>query len=143
MRLRVRGLSFMLHQARAHTPHERERVPAARASLAPFRVPAARASLAPFRGISAFPLVRGSFGSVTRYPVPSSPHARQIRHMIGGGVAVARGQLPLPLLAASLSEPARVGVPRAPPHSLLLLDCSFPPFRKVRVVLRECRCITS
>ncbi len=56
----------------------------------------------------------------------------QIRHMIGGALAVARGSLPLPLLRASLAAHARVNVPRAPPHTLVLSDCSFPPFRKVR-----------
>lgn len=58
----------------------------------------------------------------------------QIRHMIGGALAVARGSLPLPLLRASLAAHARVNVPRAPPHTLVLSDCSFPPFRKVRRV---------
>ena len=55
----------------------------------------------------------------------------QIRHMIGGAIAVARGILPLPLLAAALAKGARISTPRAPPHTLILADCSFPPFRKV------------
>jgi hypothetical protein len=51
-----------------------------------------------------------------------------IRHMIGAAVAVACGAMSLELLQASLSLPARVATPRAPPHSLLLLDCTFFDF---------------
>lgn len=51
-----------------------------------------------------------------------------IRHMIGGAIAVAAGVMPLPLLKAALAPPARVAVPRAPPHSLFLTDVQFHDF---------------
>mmetsp|Transcript_8991 Transcript_8991/g.27292 ORF Transcript_8991/g.27292 Transcript_8991/m.27292 type:complete len:316 (-) Transcript_8991:513-1460(-) len=55
----------------------------------------------------------------------------QIRHMVGAAVAVAHGVLPLTLMYALLAPGSRGNVPRAPPHCLLLSDCSFAPFRKV------------
>lgn len=54
----------------------------------------------------------------------------QIRHMVGAAVAVGRGNLPLELLQATLSVPARVSLPLAPAATLLLVDATFMPFRK-------------
>ncbi len=61
----------------------------------------------------------------------------QIRHMIGGAAAVARGIMPAELLPASLTAPVRVTIPRAPPHSLLLGDAFFSDFRKVGAWARQ------
>lgn len=44
----------------------------------------------------------------------SSFMLHQIRHMIGAAVAVARGNLPMEFVAASLCAPARVALPLAP-----------------------------
>ena len=49
----------------------------------------------------------------------------QIRHMVAMAVAVARGQLPLELLDASLATPARLNLPLAPPSTLMLMDAQF------------------
>ncbi|GLI59405.1 hypothetical protein VaNZ11_001288 [Volvox africanus] len=51
-----------------------------------------------------------------------------IRHMIGGAVAVALGLMSKDMLMGSMQPPARVTVPRAPPHTLLLADCAFGLF---------------
>ncbi|GIL77371.1 hypothetical protein Vretifemale_6833, partial [Volvox reticuliferus] len=51
-----------------------------------------------------------------------------IRHMIGGAVAVALGLMTKDMLMGSLQPPARVTLPRAPPHTLLLADCTFGRF---------------
>lgn len=53
----------------------------------------------------------------------------QIRKMIGGAVAAARGHIGLEALEASLSRPARMLVPKAPPDTLLLSWAHFRPFR--------------
>ncbi len=50
--------------------------------------------------------------------------------MVAASVAVARGQLPLELVAASLAAPARVVLPLAPPLTLVLAGATFAPFRK-------------
>ena len=42
--------------------------------------------------------------------------------MVGAAVAVARGAIPLELLVVALSAPARMTVPKAPPHTLILAD---------------------
>ncbi len=54
----------------------------------------------------------------------------QIRNMAGAAVAVARGILPPDLHEASLTAPVRMSLPCAPPHTLLLADCTFRPFFK-------------
>ncbi|PNW84649.1 hypothetical protein CHLRE_03g152950v5 [Chlamydomonas reinhardtii] len=51
-----------------------------------------------------------------------------IRHMIGAAVAVTLGLISKEVLLGSLTPPARVTLPRAPPHTLLLSDCSFGRF---------------
>ncbi|KAG2440173.1 hypothetical protein HXX76_004286 [Chlamydomonas incerta] len=51
-----------------------------------------------------------------------------IRHMIGAAVAVTLGLMSKELLLGSMTPPARVTLPRAPPHTLLLSDCSFGRF---------------
>ncbi|GFR46264.1 hypothetical protein Agub_g7817 [Astrephomene gubernaculifera] len=95
-----------------------------------------RVTVRHFRTISSFtaddpePLVPGGPPCVRIRVRGQSFMLHQIRHMIGGGLAAARGMVPLQLLRASLAAPARVTVPRAPPHTLILADCSFPPFRK-------------
>ena len=53
----------------------------------------------------------------------------QIRHMVGGALAVASGHLPLQFLECALSEPARARLPLAPPETLVLVGSEFPPFR--------------
>lgn len=51
---------------------------------------------------------------------------RQLRHMIGAAVAVARGSLPSPaVVAAALRVPARLSLPLAPPHTLVLTGARF------------------
>lgn len=98
--------------------------------------PRDRITIRHFRTITSFtaddpaPLVPGGVPCVRLRVTGMSFMLHQIRHMIGGALAVARGSLPLPLLRASLAAHARVNVPRAPPHTLVLSDCSFPPFRK-------------
>lgn len=49
----------------------------------------------------------------------------QIRHMVAMAVAVARGNLPLELLEASLATPARINLPLAPPSTLMLMGAVF------------------
>lgn len=44
----------------------------------------------------------------------------QIRHMVGAAVAVARGDLPLDYVSASLCAPARAVLPLAPAQVSLL-----------------------
>ena len=53
----------------------------------------------------------------------------QIRHMVGGAVAVALGRIPLDLLDASLGTPTRMNLPLAPACSLVLAGAEFSPFR--------------
>ncbi|GLI69411.1 hypothetical protein VaNZ11_014017 [Volvox africanus] len=95
-----------------------------------------RVTVRHFRTITSFtaddpaPLVPGGVPCVRLRVRGMSFMLHQIRHMIGGALAVARGSLPLQLLRASLAGHARVTVPRAPPHTLILADCTFPPFRK-------------
>ncbi|GIL74652.1 hypothetical protein Vretifemale_4577 [Volvox reticuliferus] len=95
-----------------------------------------RVTVRHFRTIASFtaddpaPLVPGGVPCVRLRVRGMSFMLHQIRHMIGGALAVARGSLPLQLLRASLAGHARVTVPRAPPHTLILADCTFPPFRK-------------
>ncbi|GIL48336.1 hypothetical protein Vafri_4612 [Volvox africanus] len=95
-----------------------------------------RVTVRHFRTITSFtvddpaPLVPGGVPCVRLRVRGMSFMLHQIRHMIGGAVAVARGSIPLQLLRASLAGHARVTVPRAPPHTLILADCTFPPFRK-------------
>jgi hypothetical protein len=50
--------------------------------------------------------------------------------MVAASVAVARGVVPLELIAASLAAPARVALPLAPPLTLVLAGATFAPFRK-------------
>ena len=52
----------------------------------------------------------------------------QIRNMVGAAVAVTRGIISKDLLEVMLSAPARITVPRAPPHTLLLADSFFSSF---------------
>jgi tRNA pseudouridine38-40 synthase len=52
----------------------------------------------------------------------------QIRNMVGSAAACARGLLPEPLLAASLSARVRAAMVKAPPHTLVLADTTFSPF---------------
>ncbi|KXZ42898.1 hypothetical protein GPECTOR_112g268 [Gonium pectorale] len=98
--------------------------------------PRDRVTVRHFRTIVSFtadepaPLVPGGVPCVRLRVRGMSFMLHQIRHMIGGALAVARGMLPLPLLRASLAGHSRVTVPRAPPHTLILADCTFPPFRK-------------
>jgi len=54
---------------------------------------------------------------------------KQIRHMVGGAVAVANGHMPLDVLRAALAVPARVSLPLAPPHTLVLAATEFHPYR--------------
>ncbi|GLC40018.1 hypothetical protein PLESTB_001520100 [Pleodorina starrii] len=95
-----------------------------------------RVTVRHFRTITSFtadepePLVPGGIPCVRLRVRGMSFMLHQIRHMIGGALMVARGSLPLPLLRASLAGSARVTVPRAPPHTLILADCTFPPFRR-------------
>jgi tRNA pseudouridine38-40 synthase len=49
----------------------------------------------------------------------------QIRKMVGMAVGVARGSLPLSLLEPSLSTPARINLPLAPPSTLMLTGAQF------------------
>jgi hypothetical protein len=74
------------------------------------------------------PLVPGGEPCLRLQVSGSSFLLHHIRHMIGGAIATALGLMTLDFLRASLSLPARLSVPRAPPHSLLLLDCSFFDF---------------
>lgn len=53
----------------------------------------------------------------------------QIRHMVGGAVLVALGKLPLDVLKAALTPPARINLPLAPPGTLLLRNAQFMKFR--------------
>lgn len=78
-----------------------------------------------------------SYPTITNFQLPTAQLPNQIRHMIGGALSVARGMLPLELLAASLCAHSRVTVPRAPPHTLILADCTFPQFRKVGLRLGD------
>lgn len=50
----------------------------------------------------------------------SSFMLHQIRHMIGAAVAVARGNLPLEYVAASLCAPSRAVLPLAPAEVVLM-----------------------
>ena len=54
-------------------------------------------------------------------PAPA-PTPGQVRHMVGGAVAAARGLVPLELVEASLAAPARVNLPLAPAPTLVLSD---------------------
>ncbi|KAK3257351.1 hypothetical protein CYMTET_33559, partial [Cymbomonas tetramitiformis] len=50
-----------------------------------------------------------------------------IRYMVGTAAAVARGLLPVEFVRAAMAKPARVSLPRAPPHTLVLVDAEFFP----------------
>ena len=54
----------------------------------------------------------------------------QIRKMVATAVAVALGHYPPELIPASLTRPARVVTPIAPPSTLYLRDAEFVPFAK-------------
>ncbi|GAX80278.1 hypothetical protein CEUSTIGMA_g7716.t1 [Chlamydomonas eustigma] len=75
-------------------------------------------------------LVPGGIPCVKLVVHGSSFLLHQIRHMIGAAVAVSKGIMSQQLLEASLNEHCRIQIPRAPPHTLLLSDASFRPFRK-------------
>lgn len=87
-------------------------------------------SMLSFSADDPVPLVPGGVPCVRLCVRGQSFMLHQIRHMIGAATAVARGMLPLALLTAALAKGARVSTPRAPPHTLILSDCTFPPFRK-------------
>ena len=42
----------------------------------------------------------------------------QVRHMVGGAMAVARGDMPMAWLEAALSVPARTSMPLAPSQAM-------------------------
>lgn len=52
----------------------------------------------------------------------------QIRHMMAVAISVATGKLPSDFVDISLSLPARVKLPLAPPMTLVLHGCTFQPF---------------
>jgi hypothetical protein len=54
----------------------------------------------------------------------------QIRTMIGAAIAVTRGDIPQELLETALLVPARISMPRAPPHTLCLSGADFLYFRE-------------
>eukprot|EP00208_Stichococcus_sp_RCC1054_P004074 CAMPEP_0206148292 /NCGR_PEP_ID=MMETSP1473-20131121/36198_1 /ASSEMBLY_ACC=CAM_ASM_001109 /TAXON_ID=1461547 /ORGANISM="Stichococcus sp, Strain RCC1054" /LENGTH=546 /DNA_ID=CAMNT_0053545583 /DNA_START=349 /DNA_END=1989 /DNA_ORIENTATION=- len=60
----------------------------------------------------------------------SSFMLHQIRHMVGGAVAVALGLAPLQLIKASLAVPARTALPLVPGNPLMLAANEFHPFRR-------------
>ncbi|EFJ48745.1 hypothetical protein VOLCADRAFT_90550 [Volvox carteri f. nagariensis] len=74
------------------------------------------------------PLVEGGTPCLLLEVRGQSFMLHHIRHMIGGAVAVALGLMPKDVLLGSLEPPARVAIPRAPPHTLLLADCTFGRF---------------
>ncbi|KAG2491256.1 hypothetical protein HYH03_010463 [Edaphochlamys debaryana] len=74
------------------------------------------------------PLVEGGTPCLMLQVVGQSFMLHHIRHMIGSAVAVALGLIPKEVLQASLYAPARATLPRAPPHTLLLADCTFGRF---------------
>jgi len=53
----------------------------------------------------------------------------QIRYMVGAAVAVANSVISLEYLRSSMCIPARVRMPRAPPHTLALVHADFYPSR--------------
>ena len=71
------------------------------------------------------PLIPGGPPAVTVRLRGNSFMLHQIRHMIGAALAVARGVLPVGAVAAALTPPARVGLPLAPPHALVLTGATF------------------
>lgn len=71
------------------------------------------------------PLTPGGPPAVTVRLRGNSFMLHQIRHMIGVALAVARGVLPVGAVAAALTPPARVGLPLAPPHALVLTGAAF------------------
>ncbi|KXZ51601.1 hypothetical protein GPECTOR_12g565 [Gonium pectorale] len=81
-----------------------------------------------FTAADPVPLVEGGTPCLLLEVSGQSFMLHHIRHMIGTAVAVALGLLPRDVLQASLHPPARVTLPRAPPHTLLLADCSFGRF---------------
>ncbi|KAG2499459.1 hypothetical protein HYH03_002406 [Edaphochlamys debaryana] len=86
---------------------------------APSADPRDRVTVRHFRSVLSFtaedpaPLVPGGIRCVRLRVRGLSFMLHQIRHMIGGGLAAARGLLPLPLLAASLAGHARAGADEA------------------------------
>ncbi|GAX79596.1 hypothetical protein CEUSTIGMA_g7037.t1 [Chlamydomonas eustigma] len=74
------------------------------------------------------PLVEGGMSCMRLTVHGQSFMLHHIRHMIGTAIAVTLGILPEELLVASMLPPARVTLPRAPPHTLLLSDCRFHRF---------------
>ncbi|KAL6749842.1 hypothetical protein V8C86DRAFT_2832298 [Haematococcus lacustris] len=74
------------------------------------------------------PLVEGGMPCLRLLVKGQSFMIHHIRHMIGAAVAVALNLIPQEVLVASLTAPARVSLPRAPPHTLLLSDCDFSEF---------------
>ena len=58
----------------------------------------------------------------------SMPQVYQIRHMIAVAMSVATERLPMEFVDLSLSLPARLKLPLAPPLTLVLSDCTFQPF---------------
>ena len=75
---------------------------------------------------AAAPLVPGGEPALTVRISGGSFMLRQLRHMIGAAVAVARGSLPSPaVVAAALRVPARLSLPLAPPHTLVLTGARF------------------
>lgn len=75
---------------------------------------------------AAAPLVPGGEPALTIRISGGSFMLRQLRHMIGAAVAVARGSLPsAAVVAAALRVPARLSLPLAPPHTLVLTGARF------------------
>lgn len=75
---------------------------------------------------AALPLVPGGEPALTVRISGGSFMLRQLRHMIGAAVAVARGSLPsAAVVAAALRVPARLSLPLAPPHTLVLTGARF------------------
>ncbi|KAL0039788.1 hypothetical protein WJX77_008016 [Trebouxia sp. C0004] len=74
------------------------------------------------------PMGQGATSAVKVSITGSSFMLYQIRHMLGAAVAVARGDLPLDFVSASLCAPARAVLPLAPAQVLVLAGNAFQPF---------------
>ncbi|GAB4820186.1 hypothetical protein N2152v2_007232 [Parachlorella kessleri] len=81
-------------------------------------------------GSEAVALVPGGVPCIQLSLSGNSFMLHQIRKMVAAAVAVARGALPLELVLVSLSAPARVVLPLAPPLTLVLAGAQFAPFRE-------------